>query len=198
MDNPTRSEITRKKAIDAALVILNRDGVKGLTFDSLALESGISKGGLMHQFRTKNAVLKALLDHQSLEFERVAQSHMAGAGASSTEKTLSVEIATYKAAANQPHSVARAILAALVENPELLLDVREADVPKIKKVQEEAADPDLSLLRYFAASGIAFNYLLGISPLSKVARERLFARLLDDALWTNLVVQAPVKKRAKR
>ncbi|WP_143811241.1 TetR/AcrR family transcriptional regulator, partial [Paraburkholderia piptadeniae] len=56
MDNQTRSENTRKKAIEAALTILTHEGVGGLTFDSLSRESGISKGGLLHQFRTKNGV----------------------------------------------------------------------------------------------------------------------------------------------
>lgn len=198
MDNPTRSEITRRRAIEAAFAILARDGVKGLTFDSLAQETGISKGGLMHQFRTKNAVLKALLDFQRQDFDRIARNHLAGEGAAQTEKSLSMEIAMYRAAANQPNSVARAILAAVVENPELLTESREADPARMKRLQDEAADPELALLRYFAASGIAFNYLLGISPLSKAARERLFARLVDDSRWQAEPRQLPQKKRPAR
>lgn len=198
MDNPTRSEITRKKAIEAALAILTRDGVKGLTFDSLAQESGVSKGGLMHQFRTKTAVLQALLDHQRHDFDRIAKHHLAGQGADKKEQTLSVEIATYQAAANQPHSVARALLAIVVENPELLAETPPLNTDRLKRLQDEADDPELSMLRYFAASGIAFNYLLGISPLSKAARERLFARLLDDDAWQAQARPAAPRKRAAR
>ena len=62
MDNPTRSERTRTAAIQAALAILERDGPGKLTFDAISRESGISKGGLMHQFRTKGDVLNALMD----------------------------------------------------------------------------------------------------------------------------------------
>lgn len=198
MDNPTRSETTRKKAIESAFVILTRDGVRGLTFDSLAQESGISKGGLMHQFRTKNAVLKALLDFQRQDFDRIAQKHLAGEGASKTEQFLSMQIAMYRAAASQPHSVARAILAVMAESPELLTESHDSDVDRMKRLQAEAADPELALLRYFAASGIAFNYLLGISPLSKAARERLFIRLMDDDSWESQRRQARPKKRAAR
>lgn len=198
MDNATRSETTRKKAIEAALIILTRDGVKGLTFDSLAQESGISKGGLMHQFRTKDAVLKALLAHQRQDFDRIATIYQAGEGAAKREKTLSMEIATYKAAANQPHSVARALLAIVVENPQLLLDAHDTNLAMLKRLQQEAEDPELSMLRYFAASGIAFNFLLGISPLSNAARERLFARLLDDDAWHGLAAPEAPKKRAPR
>ena len=198
MDNPTRSETTRRKAIEAAFALLTREGVKGLTFDSLAQESGISKGGLMHQFRTKNGVLKALLDFQRQDFDRIARNHLASDGASKTEQILSMQIAMYRAASNQSHSVARAILAALVENPELLTESRESEIAKMKKLQDDAVDPELALVRYFAASGIAFNVLLGLSPISKAARERLFARLMDDNSWKRESQQEQPRKRSSR
>jgi hypothetical protein len=55
----------------AALVILERVGASG-PFDALARESGFSKGGLLHQFRTKNGVLEASAEYQSQHFQRVA------------------------------------------------------------------------------------------------------------------------------
>ncbi|HKT96166.1 MAG TPA: TetR/AcrR family transcriptional regulator [Paraburkholderia sp.] len=183
MDNQTRSEISRKKAIDAALLILTRDGVNGLTFDALSRESGISKGGLLHQFRNKHGVLRALLDRQREQFEEIARAHLAAGGAERTEPVLSAQIAIYRESINQPHSVARAVLAAIVESPALLDDLKAQDEAKMAAVQTEAQDPELSLLRYFAASGIAFTSLLGLSDIPVALRDRLFDRLLDDAKW---------------
>ncbi|MBN3757659.1 TetR/AcrR family transcriptional regulator [Paraburkholderia sp. Tr-20389] len=195
MDNQTRSENTRKKAIEAALSILTREGVGGLTFDSLSRESGISKGGLLHQFRTKDGVLKALLDHQRQQFERIGHEHMAKAGAAKTEPCLSSQIAIYRESVKQPHSVARAVLAALVENPELLAEMKATDVERMKKMREESSDLELSLLRYFAASGLAFNALLGMSHLPESMMNRLFDRLLDEASWVN---QKPAAKKTRK
>ncbi|MEM5340705.1 TetR/AcrR family transcriptional regulator [Paraburkholderia azotifigens] len=196
MDNQTRSENTRKKAIEAALSILTREGVGGLTFDSLSRESGISKGGLLHQFRTKDGVLKALLDHQRQQFEQIAHAYIAKAGATKTEPCLSSQIAIYRESARQPHSVARAVLAALVENPELLADFKATDVERMKKMREESSDLELSLLRYFAASGLAFNSLLGLSPLPESMLNRLFDRLLDEAAWVSQKPPAKTRRKA--
>ncbi|CAD6536796.1 TetR/AcrR family transcriptional regulator [Paraburkholderia sabiae] len=196
MDNQTRSENTRKKAIEAALTILTREGVGGLTFDSLSRESGISKGGLLHQFRTKDGVLKALLDHQRQQFEAIAHAHMAKGGATKTEPCLSSQIAIYRESVKQPHSVARAVLAALAENPELLADFKATDVERMKKLREESSDIELSLLRYFAASGLAFNSLLGLSPLPDSMMNRLFDRLLDEAAWVSQKQPAKTRKKA--
>nr|WP_057927409.1 TetR/AcrR family transcriptional regulator [Burkholderia ambifaria] len=183
MDNQTRSEISRKKAIDAALGILTRDGVGGLTFDALSRESGISKGGLLHQFRTKQGVLEALLEFQQQQFEQFGRDYLVKEGASKAEPTLAAQIAIFREAINQPNSVARAVLAAIIESPELLEGRDNTDADKLKAMDKESGDFELSLLRYFAASGIAFNVLLGLTPLTGAMRNRLFARLLDEESW---------------
>ncbi|KAB0644240.1 TetR/AcrR family transcriptional regulator [Burkholderia latens] len=183
MDNQTRSEISRKKAIDAALSILTRDGVGGLTFDALSRESGISKGGLLHQFRTKQGVLSALLEFQQQQFEQFHRDYLVNEGVSKAEPTLAAQIAIFREAINQPNSVARAVLAAIIESPELLEGRESSDADKLTTMEKESSDFELSLLRYFAASGIAFNVLLGLMPLTGAMRNRLFARLLDEESW---------------
>lgn len=189
MDNPTRSERSRSTAIQAALAILTRDGPGGLTFDALARESGISKGGLLHQFRTKSGILKALLAHQIEYFEGVSQRYLATVPTPKAEPTLSSQLAIAQEAINQPNSVALAVIAALVEDPELLASIREADARKIESIKAEAADPDLALLRWAAARGLLFTALLGLCPLTAKDRDRLFDRLLDDERWEPAAVK---------
>jgi hypothetical protein len=104
-------------------------------------------------------------------------------GASKAEPTLSAQIAIFREAINQPNSVARAVLAAIIESPELLEGRESGDADKLKTMDKESGDFELSLLRYFAASGIAFNVLLGLTPLTGAMRNRLFARLLDEESW---------------
>lgn len=185
MDNPSRSERSRNAAIKAALVILTKDGPAGLTFDALSRESGISKGGLLHQFGSKAAILKALLAHQQEYFEAFGKRFLAASGDTLAEPTLSTQIAVLRESINQPNSVARAILAALVEDPDLLSDISRKDQANTRKIRSEAKDPDIALLRLVAAHGLAYTTLLGLSPLSERQRERLFKLLLDDSRWAS-------------
>ncbi|CAH2894598.1 MAG: Transcriptional regulator, AcrR family [uncultured Paraburkholderia sp.] len=196
MDNQTRSEISRRKAIEAALTILTRDGVGGLTFDALSRESGISKGGLLHQFRTRHGVLCALLDYQQQQFEQISRDYLEKEGSTKAEPILAARIAIYREAIKQPYSVARASLAALIESPALLEEINTTDEAVMQALQDGAADPDLSLLRYFAASGIAFHAMLGMSTLSESARKRLFERLLDEKSWESRTLSS--KRRSAR
>ncbi|RDK03189.1 TetR/AcrR family transcriptional regulator [Paraburkholderia lacunae] len=183
MDNPTRSERSRRAALQAALTIVARDGPGQLTFDAIARESGISKGGLMHQFRTKGDVLKALLEHEIEYFENFARNYLAANGETKAEPHLAAEIATMREAMDNPHSAGFSILAALVEDPSLLSATRENTAQKVKHIKAEAADPDTALLRWAAARGLVFTALLGLCPLSEKERGRLFDRLLDEDQW---------------
>src|SRR5258708_29732372 len=185
MDNPTRSERSRSAAIQAALTIIARDGPGQLTFDAIARESGISKGGLMHQFRTKGDVLKALLEHQTEYFENFSRDYLAAMDPAKPEATLLAQIATTREATTQPHSVVFAILAALVEDPGLLSANREIDAKKVKRINADAADPELALLRWAAARGLALTALFGLCPLSEKERGRLFDHLLDERHWSS-------------
>lgn len=185
MDNPTRSERTRHAAIHAALAVIERDGPGKLTFDAISRESGISKGGLMHQFRTKSDVLEALLEHQIDYYERFGKDYLAARDPDAPQPTLSAQIATMQEVIEQQPSAALAIMAALVEDAEPLEKIREHDREKAKRIAVEADDADLALLRWKAAWGLALSAMFGLCPLSPEERERLFKRLLDDSQWTS-------------
>jgi AcrR family transcriptional regulator len=183
MENSARSERSRNAAIQAALTIIARDGPGRLTLDAIARESGISKGGVMHQFRTKGAVLKALLEHQVDYFAKFSEDYVAKADAGQSELQLLAQIATLREVAINQSSVAFAIVGALAEEPGLLSITRETEIEKIECIKVEAADPDLALLRWAAARGLALSALFGLYAFPEEDRERLFDRLLDNRQW---------------
>jgi AcrR family transcriptional regulator len=201
MDNASRSERSRSAALDAATRIIARDGPGRLTLDAIARESGLSKGGVMHQFRTKEAVLKALLERQMEHFEEFSTRYMAKVSATSANPNLATQLATVREAATSPNSAALALVAAMVENPGLMMLPREREMKRVAAIKAEAADPDLALLRWAAARGLLLSSLFGMSPLSKDEHQRLFARLLDDAQWAGFEQPAkeqPAKARSAK
>ncbi|WP_018610205.1 TetR/AcrR family transcriptional regulator [Uliginosibacterium gangwonense] len=183
MDNPSRSERSRKAILQAALAIIARDGPRQLTFDAIARESGISKGGVMHQFPTKMAVLKGLLDYQIEYFEDFSRQYRASLEPTQAQASLATQIATMRETVINPHSVAYAIMAALAEDPTLMSIVRSSSAEKIQAIKAETTDPDLALLRWSAAMGLALSTMFGMSPLDNQDCERLFKRLHDDSQW---------------
>ncbi|MBR0810172.1 TetR family transcriptional regulator [Bradyrhizobium diazoefficiens] len=190
MDNASRSERSRNAALEAAIAIVARDGPGRLTLDAIARESGLSKGGVMHQFRTKEAVLKALLERQLAHFEEFSTRYMAKVSATSANPHLATQLATIREAASSPNSAALALVAVMVENPRLMALPREREAERMAAIKDEATDPDLAMLRWAGAMGLLLSSLFGMSPLSKNEHQRLFARLLDDSQWADLTQPA--------
>ena len=183
MDNPSRSERSRNAALEAAITIVSRDGPGRLTLDAIARECGLSKGGLMHQFRSKEAVLKALLEQQMAYFEEFSTRAHAKARDTTAQPELAAQLATMQEAIKTPRTGAFALLAAMNENPELMALPRDVDAEKIAAIKAEACDPELALLRWAAARGLLLSSMFGLSPLADAERDRLFERLFDDSLW---------------
>lgn len=183
MENTVRSEKSRQSIIQAALSVISRDGANRLTIDAIAKEAGISKGGVLHHFKTKQAVLIALLDNQRNEYARFAADFLEGDGKTSSEPALATQIAVLREATKQPKSVALAVLGAIAEQPSLLDGLRSADASNLEAIRAEAGDADLAVLRWVAARGLLWTSLFGMCPLSDEERAHFFQLLLDDARW---------------
>ncbi len=66
-DTPTlgraqKAAATRRRLLDAATAVIQRDGASSLTLDKVAAEASISKGGLLHHFSSKDALIESLLN----------------------------------------------------------------------------------------------------------------------------------------
>ncbi|KAA8735689.1 TetR/AcrR family transcriptional regulator [Acinetobacter qingfengensis] len=186
MKNTFRSEQSRNLIIQSALTIIARDGASKLTFDAIAKESGISKGRLTHHFKNKEEIIKALLEHQVTYFSDHHQQHLKELGDHHKEANLVAQISTLYEIYSKPDPIAFAILGALMENPMLLAPSLEKDSKIIQEIRAEAEDPELAILRWMAARGLAIFSLLGGRIISDEESEKLFDRLKDNTQWERL------------
>lgn len=197
MDNSQRSKRTREAAIAAALAIVTREGAARLTIDAIARESGISKGGVLHHFRTKEAVLKALLEHQIETGTALFRSLLESQPPERRERHLAAQISAYRSAVSHPKAATFAIAGAMAEAPELLAELRRDDAGRVARVQAEAENPTIALIRWAAAMGLSLGEILGLSPIPDAERERLFDYLQDDRNWTAEAV-SPLPPRGRK
>jgi AcrR family transcriptional regulator len=195
MENSLRSKRTRDAAVAAALAIVTREGAAKLTIDAIARESGVSKGGVLHHFRTKEAVLKALFEHQIDKGTALYQSLLESMPPQQPEPHLAAQIAAFRTAVSHPKSATFAIATALADAPDLVAGIKENDAKRVAIVKAEASDPTIALVRWSAAMGLALSEILGICPVSELERERLFDYLQTDRHWSNSPPAQPAQKR---
>jgi hypothetical protein len=121
--------------------------------------------------------LKALLQRQIGLFQKFARAYLAVREPDEIQQTLLAQIATARAAIDQPQDIMLALRAQQMADPDFLSSVREIDAINVQRIRDEATDPELALLHWEAARGLVLSSVLGMCPLSGQERDRLFDRL---------------------
>jgi AcrR family transcriptional regulator len=77
---PQQERSTRflMRVLEAAERILRRDGAEGLTMPAVALEAGVSVGGIYRRFQTKQDLIRAIRDRHLGRSEQLVATAMAG------------------------------------------------------------------------------------------------------------------------
>ena len=162
---------TKTKLLDAAGAVVRRDGPQALTLDAVASQAGVSKGGLLYHYGTKQELIEALVARWLADFQRdidAADPHF---------------VRGYVRASDPAGEVADelGLLAALVADPAVLRTVRERYAIWQDRVEREGSDPVDATVARLAADGLWLAELLGMAPPRGRLREQVLARLLELA-----------------
>ena len=159
-----RSLVMIEKVLDATETLVARQGIGSLTMDAVAAEAGVSKGAVLHHFRSKDALVEAMASRKLLAL----QSEMARQKARlSPDDPYALAGMARQAMAqyNDERAFPRAILVAAVENSNALGLFREMVSGKLAEVEREAEGRDLDPLLLFSVLGLLLTKSLGLLDL---------------------------------
>lgn len=71
-----KKEIDRDRVLDAAEGVILESGGRTFTLDAVALRAGISKGGLVYSFPTKDSLVRAALEREMARFQSAVQERL--------------------------------------------------------------------------------------------------------------------------
>jgi AcrR family transcriptional regulator len=143
----------REALLDAAECVLFERGTQALTLASVAERAGVSKGGLLYHFPTKEALIKGLVDRVIKEFDELIASFEDGGPNSYcrayVEATFCVLTDGEAASTRRRWSV----ITAAAADPELIAPLREA-MTRWHREDGQASDPLASAVVRLAAEGL--------------------------------------------
>src|ERR1051325_6046950 len=67
--------MVRDRLLDSAEAVLAEHGSQGLTLAAVAAEAGVSKGGLLYHYATKDALLTAMIERLIAAFDELVASY---------------------------------------------------------------------------------------------------------------------------
>src|ERR1700676_5423954 len=71
-----KKEIDRDRILDAAERVILESGGRNFTLDAVAKHAGISKGGLVYSFATKDGLVRAALEREVTRFQEAVRQRL--------------------------------------------------------------------------------------------------------------------------
>jgi len=176
------SENTKNRILNAAESVALRDGVARLTLDAVAAETGLSKGGVLYNYPSKDALVRGMVDrlieHTESEIERVAQSDPEPRGRflRSYLRVTFPEDGTIPAHVNQ---VAAVLLTAILTNPSLLEPARRHFGGMRQRLLTEGLDERVVHIVCLAADGLWLSEMLHMPGPEGEARQAVIHYLYE-------------------
>ena len=167
------TENTRARIRVAAASVIEREGAGNLTLEKVAAVAGISKGGLLYHYPSKQALLGGLLEH--LLDNRANITALTVGDEVSPCALLDAMIDADFTLPDDDRVMAQGLIAASAENPELLAPAK-AHVAALFSALSASRKTALQAQTVFIASqGLQFLELLGLlsaAPLRMAPKPR--------------------------
>ncbi|PRX04859.1 UNVERIFIED_ORG: TetR family transcriptional regulator [Actinomadura viridilutea] len=148
----TVNGVRKDALLDAAEAVLFEQGTQALTLAAVADRAGVSKGGLLYHFPTKEALVTALVARVIGEFDALIDSFDDGSpgGYSRAYVRATFAILTGEARAHRRWSA----ITAAATDPELAAPLNEAMARWHGRVREDDPDPLTGAVVRLAAEGL--------------------------------------------
>jgi AcrR family transcriptional regulator len=178
---PRDSTATRRRILDAAEQVVLRDGVGHLTLEASAAEAGLSKGGVLYHYPTRDALVSAMVARIIEQFEEDIAAYLPAAGSPGFGRpgafTRAYVRATMEPVTEGEERLGAALLAAAAAEPELLEPLQAAADSWQARLVADGLDPATATVVRLACDGLWLCDLFGLASPRDALRSRVAAAL---------------------
>ena len=175
-------ESSRERILNAAEARLLSGGPGAMVLDAIAADAGISKGGLLYHFPSKEALVAGLCERMLAGFDGelagLSESDEEPAGAWTRAYLSSTVTETGKPADNSAQLMA-GILATLGHDSAHMQAVREHFSRWHSRLETDGIDPTTATIVRLAADGLWLSGLLGLAELEPEESQRVIRALRE-------------------
>jgi AcrR family transcriptional regulator len=160
-----RTQGTKERIISAAEEVVLRNGVSRLTLEAAAAEAGLSKGGVLYHFPTRDALVAGMVDKIIEEFDRDIDDRLLGddGPGSFTRAYIRATLAPASARPDREDRLGAALIAAAAAQPSLLIPLQRAADRWQARLEDDGIDPALATVLRLACDGLWMCDLFGLA-----------------------------------
>jgi len=168
----------RDRILEAAEQLVAEQGASNLTLDAVAQAAGVSKGGLLYHFPSKDALLMGMLDRHCEQMDqRCAEAH-ADLPDNDFAGHLKAHVLGLLRWNTVRAEVGTAMFAAAANNPSLLENIRKRYADDIARMAEHPSAFARGAVVMLATDGLLMGEVWKLTSFTPEQREQIVAELL--------------------
>lgn len=172
----------RERLLDAAERVVVESGATHLTLDAVAKSAGVSKGGLLYHFPSKEALLEGMLARHFEDVDAEVQRRLAGRnGKASRGDRLRERVKVLLELHPERPAVGAAMIAASADSPEHMAPCRAQYRKLLDEFARLPGGFERAALVMLSVQGLLLAELLHLSPYTAAERARLVKAMLKAA-----------------
>jgi AcrR family transcriptional regulator len=180
--NPIPHRPARERLLDAADRLVLETGAGHLTLDAVAKFAGVSKGGLLYHFPSKDSLLEAMLERYLNDVEAQVATRCARRGGAPTRiEQFRERVRVLLELRPERRAAGAALLAASADKPALMAHCRRSYREFVDEIATLPGGFERAALVQLAVDGLVLGELLQLSPYTSGERSRLVKALIKAA-----------------
>jgi AcrR family transcriptional regulator len=164
---------TSENIVDAAMVIVREQGVARLTLDAAAKRAGLSKGGVLYHFKTKDDLIRGMVQRLIDRCEELSLFYYAQEPEGPYRWARAVVRSCFDSNGPANDPIGGALLAVVSVNPALIQPIRTMYDLWDERVRSDSPDPERASLICMAMDGMVFEGMMGLINFDEQGAERL-------------------------
>lgn len=173
----TKKKNCKEAILDAAEDVVVESGAVHMTLDAVCIRAGVSKGGLLYHFPSKEALIDSMLMRLVERFES-ARSKESEKMRADPRRDLKAHVTTFLSRDKRMNRLCAAFVAAAAHNPNLITAAKHSYKQAFEKFVAAGIRRERAALISLAVDGLWLTKLLGVTPFNTREQKAIINELL--------------------
>lgn len=188
------------RMLDAAEAVVVRQGISSLTLEAVAAQAGVSKGGLLHYFPSKDRLVEGMVIRCAEQWRTHALDAFEAAdpGPGRMARALLSHLVDKEEWTDNCAQSSSAAFAALMQNPRLIEPMRAVYDELRRRLSDDGLPPGAGETILVAMDGLWLNRVLGLAPVDQPRMDRIRKALESLIRPANATERKTSKDKTRR
>ena len=168
----------KSSILKAANNVIYEKGITGFTIEEVANRAGVSKGGLLHHYKSKDELIGAMIENLVQKLNKATKDRVRHTPDYTEADMLCASVIECFNAVKAHSEINAGLFAAAALNRDLLGPIIEDAEETMKRIGS-SKDPVFSLIAILASECLVFMELLGLDVVPEELKDKVLIRLLE-------------------